>query len=66
VAWELSWYQWEVGANGGDESVREVAKGDEVSELDEHARRWNADVAEDGTLRLHSAGRGQQPSAKSA
>ena len=25
VAWELSWYQWEVGLDGHGESVREVA-----------------------------------------
>ncbi len=58
VAWELSWYQWEVGADGdGDdgEPVREVAKGAELSELDEEARAWNAAVDEDGTLRLRSA-----------
>jgi hypothetical protein len=58
VAWELSWYQWEVGADGdGDdgEPVREVAKGAEVSELDGEARAWNASVDEDGTLRLRSS-----------
>jgi len=56
VAWELSWYQWEVGADGeGDEPVREVAKGAEVSELDDKARAWNAAVDEDGTLRLRAA-----------
>jgi hypothetical protein len=56
VAWELSWYQWEVGADGeGDEPVREVAKGAEVSELDDEARAWNAAVDEDGTLRLRAA-----------
>ena len=58
VAWELSWYQWEVGADGdGDdgEPVREVAKGAELSELDKKARAWNAAVDEDGTLRLRSA-----------
>jgi hypothetical protein len=58
VAWELSWYQWEVGADGdGEDSepVREVAKGAEVSELAEEARSWNAAVEEDGTLRLRSA-----------
>ena len=58
VAWELSWYQWEVGADGdGDdgEPVREVAKGAELSELDEETRAWNAAVDEEGTLRLRSA-----------
>jgi hypothetical protein len=58
VAWELSWYQWEVGAEGDgddDQPVREIAKGDEVSQLDDEARAWNAAVAEDGTLRLRAA-----------
>ena len=68
VAWELSWYQWEVGADGeGDEPVREVAKGAEVSELDEKARAWNAVVDEDGTLRLRAAAERQpQEAAKKA
>jgi hypothetical protein len=66
VAWELSWYQWEVSAEGDHESVREVAKGKEVSELSEGARAWNAAVAEDGGLRLRAAGRSRQPSAREA
>jgi hypothetical protein len=50
VAWELSWYQWGIeGAN-----VREVAKGNEVVELGRADRDWNAEVAEDGSLRLAS------------
>jgi hypothetical protein len=61
VAWELSWYQWEVGANGEGDSVREVAKGDELSELAEEARSWNAAVGEDGSLRLNSGARRAQP-----
>ena len=56
VAWELSWYQWEVRAEGDEaESVREVAKGAELSELAEESRSWNAAADEDGTLRLRSA-----------
>ena len=39
----------------GIQPVREVAKGAELSELDEKARAWNAAVDEDGTLRLRSA-----------
>ena len=66
VAWELSWYQWEVGANGDDESVREVAKGDEVSELAEEARAWNASVDEDGKLRLRGASKRRQATASEA
>jgi hypothetical protein len=52
VAWELSWYQWEVDANGGARAVREIGKGDEVSELPDEARTWNAAADEDGKLRL--------------
>ena len=58
VAWELSWYQWEVGADGdGDDGgpVREVAKGAELSQLDQETRAWNAAVDEEGMLRLRSA-----------
>ncbi len=66
VAWELSWYQWEVDDVGDDGRVREVAKGKELSELDEEARAWNAGVAEDGTLRLQGAAKPPQPSARGA
>ncbi len=65
VAWELSWYQWEVNAEGNGEPVREVGKGKEMSELAEDARAWNAAAAEDGTLRLRSAAR-RKPAAKKA
>jgi hypothetical protein len=49
VAWELSWYRWEVAPNGEGGAVRETAKGDEVSELDDV--EWNASVDPDGKLR---------------
>ncbi|MQA75765.1 MAG: hypothetical protein GEU88_15725 [Solirubrobacterales bacterium] len=48
VAWELTWYQWEVG--GGE--VREVARGEEIGELAEGDREWNASLADGGRLRL--------------
>lgn len=66
VAWELSWYQWEVPADGDGVPVREIAKGDEVNELAEDERTWNAAVAEDGKLRLRSASTRRKSSAKSA
>lgn len=50
VAWELSWYQWEIDP-GEHGAVREVRKGTELEELSEAEREWNARVAEDGTLR---------------
>ena len=66
VAWEISWYQWEVNGDGHDKPVREVAKGDEVSELSDDAQAWNAAVAEDGKLRLRSTARRRKPSGKQA
>jgi hypothetical protein len=52
VAWEISWYQWEVAVDGGSAAVREVRKGSEVSELEADERGWNATASSDGTLRL--------------
>jgi hypothetical protein len=66
VAWELSWYRWEVGLDGEQVPVREVDKGDEVTELDEEERNWNARVAEDGTLRLELAAARKAANAKQA
>jgi hypothetical protein len=56
VAWELSWYQWEVDLISEARPVRELARGDEVSELDEADRDWNAHASEDGELRLGLVG----------
>jgi hypothetical protein len=56
VAWELSWYQWEVDLTADGNSVRELARGDEVGELDEADRAWNAHAAEDGELRFGVVG----------
>ena len=66
VAWELSWYQWEVGADSDSETVREIAKGKEVSELGDETRNWNAAVAEDGKLRLRRRSTRRKPSATGA
>jgi hypothetical protein len=53
VAWELSWYQWEIDP-GEHGEVREIGKGKEIGELSEGARRWNARIDDDGSLRLQS------------
>jgi hypothetical protein len=58
VAWELSWYQWEVDLAGDAVAVRELAKGEEVGQLDEEDRAWNARATEEGELRLGSGGDG--------
>ena len=48
VAWELCWYQWSVEG----ERIRQVAKGNEISELPISDRAWTATAAEDGRLTL--------------
>jgi hypothetical protein len=51
VAWELSWYRWEVLPSG---QVRQIGRGDEIEELPEYARQWNATAGEEGLLRLNA------------
>jgi len=51
VAWELSWYQYEVDLTAPGEPVRELGRGQELSELDKADQTWNAHAAEDGELR---------------
>jgi hypothetical protein len=55
VAWELSWYRWEIGLNGEPPAIREVDKGSELGELDERERRWNARVDRNGRVRLEAS-----------
>lgn len=46
VAWELSWYSWEVTPAG----VREVSKGADIAERPGPEPEWNAHVEADGRL----------------
>ncbi len=46
VAWDLSWYRWTVR----ERSVKQVAKGNEISELPLGDRDWNATTVEDGRI----------------
>ena len=48
VAWELSWYQFDVDLSDGRDPVRLRGQGQELSELPEEAQDWNCQVAEDG------------------
>lgn len=50
IAWELSWYRWEVAPDGDAQAVREVAKGDELSELEGGEPEWNASVDGEGRV----------------
>jgi hypothetical protein len=50
VAWELSWYRYRVDLGDEREPIELVEKGDELSELDEPMRAWNAVADEAGRL----------------
>jgi len=50
VAWELSWYQFRVDLGDARDPVLLFAKGEELDELDETLRHWNASAQADGSL----------------
>jgi hypothetical protein len=50
VAWELSWYRFRIDLGDEDDPVAMLAKGDEVHELDEDTRDWNAALDADGRV----------------
>jgi hypothetical protein len=52
VAWELSWYQWEVDLTGDGAGVRELAKGEELGQLSDEDQGWNGYATEEGELRF--------------
>jgi hypothetical protein len=58
VAWELSWYQYEIVLADERTTIRPLGKGDEISELGEDDRTWNAHATDDGRLELGMGGNG--------
>ena len=50
VAWELSWYRFRVDLGDADDPVTLVDKGQELDELDDGMRDWNATALADGRL----------------
>jgi hypothetical protein len=52
VAWDLSWYQWEVRLADEPAHVRALAKGSELGQLGDADRAWNARAGDDGRLQL--------------
>ena len=50
VAWELSGYRYRVDLGDAVEPVSLQAKGDELSDIDEELRHWNAELGADGRL----------------
>ena len=56
VAWELAWYQWEVGPGRKRPEIRQIAKGETIDQLRAADRNWNLDVSRDGTLARRPVG----------
>jgi hypothetical protein len=50
VAWELSWYCYRVDLGDADDPVTLLRKGQELDELAESMREWNATALPDGRL----------------
>jgi hypothetical protein len=57
VAWELSWYRYRVDLGDAAEPVALQEKGDELNDIDEALRRWNAALDTEGRLVVEGAGR---------
>lgn len=55
VAWELTWYQWEVAPGERGPEVRESGKGETLDQLRAADRTWNLMVDSDGTLEQRAA-----------
>jgi hypothetical protein len=52
VAWDLCWYQWGIDLGDARRPVFQIARGEEISQLDGSARQWNASAGEAGRLAL--------------
>ena len=50
VAWELSWYRYRIDLGAAGDPVTLLDKGQELDELGEAQREWNASATEDGQL----------------
>jgi hypothetical protein len=50
VAWELSWYRFQIDLGAEHDPVTLVDKGHELDELDESLRDWNASAVADGRI----------------
>jgi hypothetical protein len=50
VAWELSWYRYRIDLGDASDPVTLLDKGQEMDELDESHREWNASATADGHL----------------
>lgn len=55
IAWDLAWYQWEVGPGKRGPEIRQISKGETVDQLRASDRNWNLEVGEDGALSRRKA-----------
>jgi predicted Fe-S protein YdhL (DUF1289 family) len=50
VAWELSWYRYRVDLGDEADPVMMLDKGEEIDQIDESLRAWNAGLDDDGRV----------------
>lgn len=50
VAWELSWYRYRVDLGDEGEPVEMLEKGEDINQIDESLREWNATLDADGRV----------------
>ena len=50
VAWELSWYRYRVDLGDEEDPVMMLDKGEELDQIDESLRNWNAGLDAEGRL----------------
>jgi hypothetical protein len=55
VAWELSWYRYRVDLGDEGDPVMMLDKGEEIEQIDESLRDWNATLDGDGRVRAGHA-----------
>jgi hypothetical protein len=50
VAWELSWYRYRVDLGDEADPVMMLDKGEEIDQIDESLRTWNAELDDGGRV----------------
>jgi hypothetical protein len=50
VAWELSWYRYRVDLGDESQPVMMLDKGEEIEQIDEYLREWNAELDQSGRV----------------
>ncbi|MGI8945282.1 MAG: hypothetical protein ACR2GL_03465 [Thermoleophilaceae bacterium] len=56
VAWDISWYRYRVDLGDAAEPVALEGKGDELDDIDDSLRKWNATLGADGQLATGAPG----------